>query len=153
MMNNVIYSLYLGGPILGCEYTECTDWRQYTADKLPPYIKALSPMRGKAGLSTGSVITTSDLASHPLCSPKRLTTRDRNDVIMRADALLMNFLHAERVSIGSVGEIFWADAFRKPVIIVMEPDNIHNHVMIKEIAGFITPDLDEGIEFAISLFS
>lgn len=143
--------LYLGGPIMGCTYGECTDWRKYVSEKLPPFIKAISPMRGKEHLSEQTVIR--ELSEKSLLTSSRgIITRDRFDVT-RSSALLMNFFGAKVVSIGSVGEIFWADALNKPVIIVMEKDNVHQHPMIQEIAGFIVPTLDEGIEIAIALLS
>lgn len=67
--------------------------------------------------------------------------------------ILVNFLGAKKVSIGSVMEITWADAWRKPIIIVMEKDNVHAHAMIKEVAGFIVSDLDEAIAIAIAVLS
>jgi hypothetical protein len=73
--------------------------------------------------------------------------------VMRCDAILVNFLGATKVSIGSVLEIAWADAWRKPIIIVMEKENIHSHAMIREMAGFITSSLDEAITIATAILS
>jgi hypothetical protein len=76
---------------------------------------------------------------------------------MRADVLLVNLLGAERVSIGTVMEIAWADAVRVPVVLVMEPSaeentglvpskgNVHEHAMIRECVGFRVQTLDEGL--------
>jgi hypothetical protein len=76
---------------------------------------------------------------------KRTVARDRYD-IQRCDLLLACFLGAKNVSIGAVGEIFWADAMGKPVIIVREENNVHNHDMLNEIAGWIFDDLGTAIE-------
>lgn len=143
--------LYLGGPIIGGSFGDSNDWRKYVESKMPPFIKVVSPMRGKENLAKVETILGPD-EDFPLTSQKGITTRDRFDV-GRSNMLLMNFIGAPRVSIGSVIELGWADAFRKPVLVVMEPDNIHQHLMVKEIAGFVVPELDQGIEIAVSILS
>ena len=145
------FLLYCAGPITGISYEESTDWREYVAKKLPKYIHAVSPMRGKKYLTNDKVIKDS-YEEHALSSQKGITCRDRMDV-MRCDAILVNFLGAAKVSIGSVLEIAWADAWRKPIIIVMEKENIHNHAMIREMAGFITDTLDNAIIIATAVLS
>lgn len=60
--------------------------------------------------------------------------------------LLVNFLGAKEVSIGSVMEIAWANSFRKPIALVMEKSNPHNHSMIRRVSDFIASDLNEAIE-------
>lgn len=82
---------------------------------------------------------------HRLRHGKQTVTRNRFDV-GRSDILFACFLGATAVSIGSVGEIFWADVLKKPVIIVREDDNIHNHDMLNEIAGWIFPELTPAVE-------
>lgn len=139
--------LYLAGPITDASYGDSTDWRKYVAKKLPSQIKAVSPMRGKTYLSQEKQIKTS-YEDIPLSSAKGITCRDRFDT-MRCDAILVNLLGAKKVSIGSVMEIAWADAYRKPIILVMEKTgNLHDHTELKEVAGFIVDNLDEAIELA-----
>jgi hypothetical protein len=48
-------------------------------------------------------------------------------------------------------EIAWADMLRKPIVVVMEPENVHQHAMIKESVGFITDNLDEAVDLVIQL--
>ncbi|OGZ29841.1 MAG: hypothetical protein A2931_02330 [Candidatus Niyogibacteria bacterium RIFCSPLOWO2_01_FULL_45_48] len=145
------FLLYLAGPITGVSYGESTDWREYVSKKLPPHIKGVSPMRGKKYLSQERKIADS-YEKEPLSCQKGITCRDRMDV-MRADAIIVNFLGAKKVSIGSIMEIAWADAWRKPIIIVMEMDNVHNHSMVREVSGFIVATLDEAIEIATAVLS
>ena len=145
------FLLFLSGPITGISYNESTDWREYVARKMPPYIKAVSPMRGKQYLSNEMVINDS-YEENPLSSQKGITCRDRMDV-GRCDMLLANFLGAKKVSIGSIMEIAWADAWRKPIVLVMEKGNVHEHAIIREVAGFITSSLDEAIDIVIAVLS
>jgi hypothetical protein len=145
------FLLYCAGPITGVSYGESTDWREYVASRLPPHIKAVSPMRGKKYLASEKSIKDS-YEEHPLSCQKGITCRDRMDV-MRCDMIFVNFLGAKKVSIGSVVEIAWADAYRKPIIIVMDKDNVHDHAMIREVSGFIVSNLDEAIAIAIAVLS
>jgi nucleoside 2-deoxyribosyltransferase len=115
-------------------------------ETVAPFISTLSPMRGKQRLreiAAGSVILDSYEDNH-LTSVKGINTRDYNDV-MRCDAVFVNFLGATKVSIGTVMEIAWAKAFLKPVVCVMDKDNIHNHSMLNYSCGYIVDTLDEGV--------
>ncbi len=57
-----------------------------------------------------------------------------------------------KISIGTVIELGWADAYRKPVILVMDKeDNPHDHPMVREIAGYYVNTLTAGLELAIAL--
>jgi nucleoside 2-deoxyribosyltransferase len=143
--------VYLAGPISICSYEQAVGWRDYVRSKLPPHIKGMSPMRWKTYLGSEKAIK-DHYDNHPLATTRGITTRDRNDT-MRADLVFVNFLGAERVSIGTVIEIGWADMLRKPIVICMTPDNPHWHGMVRECAGFIVPTLDEGIETAIAVLS
>ena len=145
------FLLYCAGPITGLSYGESTDWRGYVASKLPAHIKAVSPMRGKKYLADEKNIKDS-YEEYPLSCQKGITCRDRMDV-MHCDMILVNFLGANNVSIGSVMEVAWSDAWRKPIIVVMEKDSVHSHAMLREVSGFIVSDLDEAIKIATVVFS
>ena len=95
---------------------------------------------------------TRPLTVERLLHGKHTVARDRFD-IRCTDIVLACFLGAKAVSIGAVGEIFWADALGKPVIIVREQDNIHNHDMLNEVAGWIFEDLHQAIEQVRTLIS
>ena len=144
--------VYLIGPITGCSYDGCTDWRDYVKRDLEfELIIGVSPMRAKEYLhSSASIDLTYDT---PLSSARGIMTRDRFD-LMTCDVVLANLLGADIVSIGTVMEIAWADMLRKPVILVMEDEgNIHDHPMITEAAGFRVNTLDGGIEIAKAILT
>jgi len=140
--------VYLAGPITGLNYGEANDWRQEVIQKIPASIQTLSPMRGKsveayARQSEDGKIKQS-YEEDPLCSSKGINTRDFNDV-KRADLILVNLLNSTKVSIGTVMEIAWAKAFSKPVVLLMEKGNIHDHVMLKFPCGYIVDNLEQAI--------
>lgn len=139
--------VYLAGPITGITYGECTEWREYVKDNINEEIATLSPMRGKQFIKervTSNGKIGMSFEDSLLASTKGINTRDYFDV-QRADAILVNFLGAEIVSIGTVMEIAWARAFNKPVVCCMEKDNIHNHAMLNYACGYICSTLESGI--------
>jgi hypothetical protein len=122
-------------------------WREYTAAELGKAgIVSFSPMRHKGHLRD-------DLKLHPmghptniLSTPKGITARDRFDTT-RCDLVLCNLLGSERVSIGSMIEFGWADAFRIPIVACMEPEgNLHDHAMVSDLTDFRCDSLDAAIE-------
>jgi len=143
---------YLAGPITGLAYESATDWRQYVIDRLPPHIVGVSPLRGKDYLPKEENLKEQYPELHPMSTEDGIMTRDFFDV-HRADALLVNFLEATRVSIGTVMEISWAHMLRKPVVVVMEKDNIHQHPMLRKASSLIVPSLDAGIDLVDRLIS
>jgi nucleoside 2-deoxyribosyltransferase len=135
--------VYLAGPISGLADARETSWREQFKILLKDDIRCLSPLRDQID-PTPDYPLTIEKVRHG----KGSVARDRMDV-MRCDLVVANFIGAERVSIGSVGEIFWADAYRKPVIVIIEddkPTNPHYHLFILELAAWRFASLPEAAE-------
>jgi nucleoside 2-deoxyribosyltransferase len=132
--------VYLAGPISGTTNSETTSWREEFGSLLKSDIRCLSPLRDQTD-STPDYPLTMEKIRHG----KSSVARDRMD-ILRCDLVVANFIGAKRVSIGSVGEIFWADAYRKPILLIMEDDaaeNPHFHLFILELASWRFASLAE----------
>lgn len=146
--------VYLAGPISGLTYDGATSWREEAADELSwAGILALSPMRGKEYLQgIGKIGGTPEESymENVISTPPAIVGRDRNDT-QKSDLVLMYLLGAEKVSIGTMIEAGWADAARVPLVIVMEKGNIHWHCMLNQIASYIVPTLNDGID-VVKLF-
>lgn len=84
----------------------------------------------------------------PLSTDQGITTRDRYDCI-GADLVVFNLLGADRITIGTMIELGWADAARNPSILVMEKSgNVHEHPMVRQTTQFRTDNLDDAIAIA-----
>lgn len=139
--------IYLAGPISGCTYGECTDWRGHFEVLVGSGVQCLSPMRGKGYLARETSIG-DNYPQHVMSSQRGITTRDFYDCT-RADLVLVNFLGAKAVSIGTVLEVAWAFSARIPLIAVMEPEgNLHDHGMVRECIGFRVETLEEAAHVA-----
>lgn len=108
------HSIYLSGPISEVPLNIAQEWRASFEEAVQivggPHIKCINPMRFR--------LTTPMSAE----DPTYITSRDRFDV-QRADLLVVNFLYRyqnpEIISIGSVIEMAWADAWNKPIIMAV----------------------------------
>ena len=139
--------VYLAGAITGLTYDGANDWRTVVSEKLlHDGITPVNPLRAKEFLKEYGILERNYLKAHPLSTGKGIVTRDRNDV-KNCDIVLMNLQGAERVSIGTMVEVGWADAWRKPIVIVQdEGPGFYDHEFIKEIAGYIVYSLDDALE-------
>lgn len=158
--------VYLAGPIAGLTYEEATlSWRDKVAKALDGYhlsdkgtipslqegIQTFSPMRGKIFLKgTGEAIGKQGYEQHPMSSMQGIIGRDRNDV-MNCDLVFMNVYGAEKVSIGTTVELGWADAFRKPVVLILNEGGVHDHAFYKGLATYVCNSLEQGIQCAKAL--
>lgn len=145
--------IYLAGPIAGLGYDDATDWRIQAKARLAERgIEVLNPMRAKHVLNgqNGGVISTNhnDYAHNgTFFTAKGIMTRDSTDV-RRCDAMLVNLLGAEKVSIGTVMELGWGFILPRPAVVAIEAwGNPHDgHPMLAEAMPFRVTTLDEAID-------
>lgn len=143
-------SLYLAGPITGLSWDQCVGWRKQVTQELGEFIDCFSPLRHKDYLN--QVIEIKDVhEEHIMSSQRAIFARDMFDV-SRCGGLFVNFLGAKRISIGTVMEIAVGWQLRKPIIVIMEDNNIHQHSMLREASPFLVKTLDDGIDVARRLF-
>ncbi len=146
-------TVYLSGPITGLTFQGATDWRQYAIEALAAEgIKGISPMRAKDYLASLKAPISGHGREYAklgvLSTSQAVVARDRFDT-QRADIMLMNLLGADRVSIGTMVEIGWADSARVPIIGIIESEgNIHDHMFVNQMIGFRVATLDEGLDIA-----
>ena len=144
-------SVYLAGAITGHSFDAATDWRDQAIQVFSAAgIDAYSPLRAKVYLQQETMME--DTYEEQVMSSQRgIFVRDHFDCRVR-DGLFVNLLETTRVSIGTVMEIAWADAYRKPIVLVMEKTgNLHDHAMIREACPLWVHTLEEGYHVMKSL--
>jgi hypothetical protein len=146
------YTIYMAGPVKGLAYGPATDWRHWFTEMMEGFnVECLDPLRAKEELKDETCIDRIEY-DEPMSCPKGIYVRDRFDAL-RCDLLLVNLLNAEKPSLGSVMEIAWADALHKPIILAMEPGNVHEHAMILGACGFRVGSLTEAAAVAIGVLN
>lgn len=146
-------SVYLAGPMAGLTYEDSNAWRIQVARELwGENITTYSPLRAKEFLAGKVIDKNQEQLNYPLATPDGITARDRFD-IRRSDIVLMNLLGAEeRISIGTCIEIGWADAWRKPLIMVCDKDGqFDEHPMVARMNAAKVHTLDEAITLCVAM--
>jgi len=141
-MNSVIY---LSGPITGCSYEECNDWRAEAKKTLEEVgYRCYSPMRGKEAFK--HIRSFAPHGYDGVASNKRIFSRDSFDV-HRADILLVNLVGAKQISIGTMFEMAWGHKAGKFVLTVMEESNPHDHAFVREASSMIVDELKQAVDY------
>lgn len=140
--------VYLSGPITGHSSAEIADWRGWIKLHCPQF-EWVDP-----AIATYDSSVAYQRKESPSEAVKRLLhgrlVVDRNKLLIRScDLVFANLLGVQtKVSIGSVGELFWASAFGKPIIVVREAKgNVHDHAMINAIASKVCFSLEDGLSY------
>lgn len=146
---NCQLTCYLAGPVSGKSYKEAFAWRKNVMTTLSREgFNVLNPLRGKSFLSNQKDLISTDQYDIVRLSDRAIRKRDKMDVI-NSDIILINLMDATEVSIGTVGEIFWAEDRNKLVVIAMpEGDMIHNHPFIRDVA-IIFNSLKEAVDYVL----
>ena len=144
--------VYLAGGIANLTGAEVINWRLTAASILiDRNIETLDPMRAKRHRWTSTGVVSANFHDYSdagvFFTSKGIMTRDFNDV-KRCDALLVNLLGLKQPSLGTIMELAWAFAFRKPAVVAIEATgNPHdNHPMIHEAMPFRVTTLDEAVD-------
>lgn len=142
--------VYIAGKISGYSYDEVTAYFRNAKKRLEKMgYKAFHPMLGKDALRT-EITLKSEGYGNPESTNHAIIERDRW-MVKNADIILCNLTKTERVSIGSVMELAWAEYLRKLVIVVMEGSNIHRHAFILEAAHVVFETMEEAYGYLESL--
>lgn len=140
--------IYTAGPISGLTFAEgALGWRE-TIKGLLPEFDLFSPMRAKDFLA-GEGILQGSYEEMPMSSTNGILGRDRNDVFT-CDLMIANFLEDQgNFSLGTAMEFGWADAWRKPVIMVAEEGNVHRrHPMLRGSSVYVVSTLEDAANLA-----
>tara|TARA_S200002703_G_scaffold39202_1_gene34321 strand:- start:9573 stop:9980 length:408 start_codon:yes stop_codon:yes gene_type:complete len=127
-------SVYLAGPMEGCSDDEMLIWRGAVVSYLEDGIKAISPVRIED------------------TSPPAIMTQNEFDV-SKCDvviAYLPKSISDRRCSYGTICEIAWAHAQRKPVVIVSDDHYVHSHPVICRM-GVHFSELNSAVEYVNQL--
>lgn len=147
-----MFFVYLAGPMVGLTIEEAMSWRREAMSRLSsPSIHCLSPVRGVGKETVPGSFPTDPLAT-PLTTDRAITTRDRAD-IKRADVVMMNLCSGGSVSIGTIIELGWADAFRVPVVGINggRLHSLYNHPFVRDLVSFWCPNVAEAAFCVLSI--
>lgn len=142
--------VYLAGPILGCTHGQANDWRVAVAERLAEHgIIGISPLRCEPLIGERYSVSYPDPR---FGVPRAIAAKNRFDVF-NCDVTLA-YLPAEMgnsISLGTVGEIFWADMAGKQVLLVSDHEKINGHPVIDAAVDWKLTTLDEAIDVIVGV--
>ena len=127
--------VYLAGPIEGCNKEEITIWRNKCYVGFLENIIGINPYRAESEPNTEE-------------TRKRIVMKNYMDVTS-SDLILATMpreINNRRPSYGTTMEIGWAYSMQKPVVIVSDDLEIHDHPLLN-VAGAHFYDLEEAIDY------
>lgn len=139
-------TVYLAGPIAGCDKGEANDWREYVGNILEPYnIRGISPLRCEPIVGERYMLNYADpkFGTARAIGSKNVFDVRHCDMTL---AYLPKVINDRRPSYGTVCEIAWAHIIGKPTILVTDDKYLQEHPVISACSGWILPTLDDGIE-------
>ena len=142
--------VYLAGPILGCTKGEANDWRhQVSAALIDHGIIAISPLRCEPLF--GERYTEGSMDPR-FGTPRAISSKNRHDV--QNCSITLAYLPLEmgpNISLGTIGEIFWADAYDKQVILVSDHPKIIAHPVLDAAVDWKLGTLEEAVDVIIGV--
>lgn len=142
--------VYLAGPILGCTGPEANDWRKAVASRLKDHdIIGISPLRCEP------LVGERYSANYPdprFGTPRAIAAKNRFDV-QNCDITLAYLPEVmfNNISLGTVGEIFWADQAGKQVVLVSDHPKIVGHPVIDAAVDWKLTTMDEAIDVIVGV--
>lgn len=142
-------TVYLAGPIAGCNNGEANDWRRYVCNNLEGYnIRGISPLRCEPLIGDRYSVGGTD----PKFGIARAIGSKNFADVQNCDMTLCFFpkeivaLDKNGPSYGTVVELAWAYALRKPTILVTDYEKMAEHPVISTCAGWMLTDLDQAVD-------
>lgn len=139
-------TVYLAGPIVGCNFDEANNWRYYVAEKLAAFgITGMSPLRCEP-------MRGERYMAENMC-PKFGTARaimNKNVFDVRNCDMALCFIpkppEGRRHSWGTMCELAGAHFINKQTILVSDDPDVLNHPVLNGMAGWVLDNLDDAID-------
>ena len=142
--------VYLAGPIMGCTRGEANNWRSYVADKLKEVgIVGISPLRCEPLIGDRYSLNYPD---PKFGTARAIAAKNMTDVQMCDMTLAYLPKIKNRVqSYGTMAELSWSFALRKPAILVSDDPYILSHPVIDIQCGWKLNKLDDAVDVIIGV--
>lgn len=139
-------TVYLAGSIAGCDRGEANDWRSIVSHALAHYgIRGISPLRCEPLVGERYGVAYEDPR---FGTAKAIASKNFADVQMCDMTLcyMPKALNERRLSMGTLIELAWAHALRKPTILVTDYEFLLEHPVVQANASWILSTLEEAVD-------
>src|SRR3990167_934591 len=143
--------VYLAGSIAGCTGPEANDWRHGVIAQLAIHgITGISPLRCEPRRGERYGVSYEDPR---FGTPRAIASKNFLDV-QNTDMTLCYMpmaLNERRLSVGTIIELAWAHALRKPTILVTDYPFLLEHPVVQANASWVLSTLDEAIDVIVGV--
>ena len=142
---------YLAGSITDCNKGEANDWRGNVSSALEQHgIRGISPLRCEPLIGERYQLTHQDPR---FGTAKAIASKNFLDVQLTDMTLcyMPKDMNERRLSMGTLIELAWAHALRKPTILVSDYDFITEHPVVQAYASWILSTLDEAVDVIVGV--
>jgi nucleoside 2-deoxyribosyltransferase len=147
-----MFTVYLAGPISGLSYDEASNRIKrvrYELERDLGNVLVLHPLTAKGYLRNELNLAPNGY-KYPPSTDHAIVERDMW-MVKQADIVLCNLCGAKTISIGSVAELAWAHMLGKHTVVAMEPENLHQHAFVLQMADVVFPQEKEAIQYCQNL--
>lgn len=144
-------TVYLAGPIAGCDKSEANDWRGDIQALLTQHgIRGISPLRCEPLVGERYGVGYDDPR---FGTPRAIASKNFLDVQMCDMTLcyMPQHLNERRLSIGTIIELAWAHSLRKPTILVSDYAFVTDHPVVQANASWILTSLYDAADVVIGV--
>lgn len=148
-------TVYLAGPIAGCNKEEANNWRRQVQDALQAFnIRGISPLRCEPLTGERYAVSEGYKGADPRFGTARaIASKNFLDVQLCDMTLcyLPRRVNERRLSIGTLIELGWAHALRKPTILVSDYPFIADHPVVQANASWVLATLPEAVDVIVGV--
>jgi nucleoside 2-deoxyribosyltransferase len=133
----------------GSTWDEALEWRELMELELGRDWKLINPVRPPPDTDRSKVIElqTQENNNLDLCDTATALVTADTFFIDQCDWVVANLTNTKKPSFGTVWELGYAYHARKKIIVIMKPEDEHNHPFTRRGVDMFTPSLKEVIEF------
>lgn len=151
-MTQPFTTVYLAGPIAGCNETEAKDWRQWMRNQLSPMnIQGISPLRCEPLIGARYKTPLEIGYSDPKFGTARAIASKNMTDVKRCDMTLCYMPKHLAFSKGTLVELAWAKAYEKPTVLVTDDEVTAAHPCVQACAGWVLETLDDAVELIVGI--
>lgn len=146
-------TVYLGGPIAGCDRGEANGWRDTMKVELAEYgIRGISPLRCEPLIGKRYELSYDDprFGTAGAIFAKNLYDVQTCDMAL---FYLPRDLNDRRPSYGTIIELGIAKAFSKPTIMVTDCPTLRRHPVVQGCSSWMLTSLDEAVEVMVGILA
>lgn len=144
--------IYLAHQVSGLDFETVVSYFETTARELESFgFDVLAPMTAKGYLRTEREFRPHGYGN-PVSSNHAIFERDQW-MVRQADIVFVNLDGMTEPSIGCTMELAWASLLGKHTIVVMAPDNPHQHAFVLEAADIVFGVFEDAMDYLFLLIN